>query len=84
MDNEKIDILNKSLLSLRTEIEKTNKSFKKEFFQRILLGVAYGIGTILALAIVSPLLVYVLSKIEWVPVVGEFVSNVIQNLESSH
>ena len=46
-----------------------------------LKGVMIGLGTVFGLTVVLSLLIFLLSKIEFVPIIGEFVSDVIQQIQ---
>lgn len=46
-----------------------------------LRGIVYGLGALTAVAIVMPLMVWILQKIEWVPVIGDFVTRVLYRVE---
>ena len=48
-----------------------------------LRGIAYGLGILVALAIVVPVIITLLSTIEWVPLVGDFVSEIIRRIEAA-
>lgn len=39
-------------------------------------GISWGLGATLGLAIVLTVLGFILSKLDWIPVVGEFVSKI--------
>lgn len=45
-------------------------------------GIAWGLGVTLGLSILFGTLGYFGSKIEWVPVVGKFFSDIIKTVES--
>jgi len=48
------------------------------FFLR---GVMYGLGILFAIAIVIPVIVWLFQWIEWVPLIGDFVTEVIKRIE---
>ncbi|MBU0767044.1 hypothetical protein KKF55_04690 [Patescibacteria group bacterium] len=50
------------------------------FFLR---GVMYGLGILFAIAIVIPVLVWFFQWIEWVPLIGDFVSDILQRMEGA-
>lgn len=77
---DSIDHLNDSIqrLSKRSRaIVESSKSFGIYFLR----GVMYGLGFLFAFVIVIPLIVWVLQYIEWVPMLGDFIANVIQRIE---
>ncbi|MFH1670145.1 MAG: DUF5665 domain-containing protein [Patescibacteria group bacterium] len=48
------------------------------FFLR---GVMYGLGILFAIAIVIPVIVWLFQWIEWVPLIGDFVTQIIKRIE---
>ena len=46
-------------------------------------GIVYGLGIIVAIAIVVPILSAVLSTIDWIPFVGDIINEVILRIESA-
>ncbi len=48
-----------------------------------LRGIVYGLGAITAVAIVIPLLVAILQQIQWVPLLGNFVQDVLVRVEET-
>ena len=53
----------------------------KNLFINYLRGVVYGLGALTAVAIVIPLILSMLHRVEWVPIVGDFVSKVATQVE---
>ncbi|MCF7844812.1 MAG: DUF5665 domain-containing protein [Kiritimatiellales bacterium] len=47
------------------------------FFLR---GVMYGLGILFAIAIVIPVLIWLFQWIEWVPLIGDFVTEIIKRI----
>lgn len=50
-------------------------------FQSFIKGIAYGLGALVAVAIVTPFVVWFLGSIAWPPIVAGFVSNVISQIQ---
>ncbi|MBU2213432.1 hypothetical protein KKC44_06060 [Patescibacteria group bacterium] len=48
------------------------------FFLR---GVMYGLGILFAIAIVIPIIIWLFHWIEWVPLIGDFVTQIIKRIE---
>ena len=48
-----------------------------------LKGIVYGLGALTAVAIIIPLLVSMLQKVSWVPLVGDFVKEVGERIEET-
>lgn len=44
-------------------------------------GMAYGLGMITAVAIVIPVIIFILSQIQWVPLLGDFLTDVVTRME---
>lgn len=55
----------------------------KQLFLTFLKGIMSGLGFICAIAIVIPLVVSLLRGIEWVPLVGDFVSRIATEVEQA-
>jgi len=53
----------------------------KNFFIAYLRGIFYGLGALTAFAILIPVIVWLLQWIEWIPLLGEFVSAVIVRVQ---
>ena len=79
---DSIDHLNDSIqrLSKRSRaIVDSSKSFGIYFLR----GVMYGLGFLFAFVIIIPLLVWLLQYVEWVPLLGDFIADVIQRIEAA-
>lgn len=48
-----------------------------------LRGIMYGLGIIVAFAIVVPILLTILSYINWVPFIGDIVTEIIARIEAT-
>jgi hypothetical protein len=44
-------------------------------------GIAWGFGTVLGATVVVALLVFILSKLDAVPLLGDIVSNILENIQ---
>lgn len=88
MDND-INSFEKTAIKLTSSIDNLNDtlqksmSTKRQLSQRLLMGLAYGIGTVLALSVFIPVVIFLLGKLEWVPLIGDFVQNIINHLKVS-
>ena len=81
-DNE-IKKLSEAIKSLNNNnIFKIYNSTKKILFLSFLKGLASGLGWIIGATILVSLLTYVLSQIEFIPILGDIVSQLIQEIES--
>ena len=63
-------------------IFKIYKSTKKILLISFLKGLASGLGWIIGATILVSLLTYILSQIEFIPILGEIVSQLIEEIES--
>ncbi len=78
---DSIDHLNDSVqrLSKRSRaIVESSKSYGIYFLR----GVMYGLGFLFAFVIVIPLIVWILQYIEWVPMLGDFIADIIERIET--
>ena len=81
-DNE-IKKLSEAIKSLNNNnIFKIYNSTKKILFISFLKGLASGLGWIIGATILVSLLTYILSKIEFIPILGDIVSQLIQEIEA--
>lgn len=73
-------------------VVEVNKLKELEFFQvfkhpwkflwfSFLKGVMVGLGTVFAATVLLSLIIFILSKIEFVPIVGDFVEKIISQIE---
>ena len=61
---------------------KIHSSFWKILLVSLLRGLASGLGWVLGATILVSLLTYTLSQIEFIPILGEWVSQLINEIES--
>ncbi len=81
-DNE-IKKLSEAIRSLNNNnIFKIYNSTKKILFISFLKGLASGLGWIIGATILVSLLTYILSQIEFIPILGDIVSQLIQEIEA--
>jgi hypothetical protein len=63
------------------EILYIDKSKTKIFFDSMIGGIGWGIGTVIGLATFFAVIGFIATKIQTVPIIGEFVYNVITEVE---
>ena len=81
-DNE-IKKLSEAIKNLNNNnIFKIYDSTKKILFISFLKGLASGLGWIIGATILVSLLTYILSQIEFIPILGDIVSQLIQEIEA--
>ena len=81
-DNE-IKKLSEAIKSLNNNnIFKIYNSTKKILFVSFIKGLASGLGWIIGATILVSLLTYILSQIEFIPILGDIVSQLIQEIEA--
>ena len=81
-DNE-IKKLREEIKSLNSnKIFKIYNSTKKILFISFLKGLASGLGWIIGATILVSLLTYILSQIEFIPILGDIVSQLIHEIEA--
>ena len=81
-DNE-IKKLSEAIKSLNNNnIFKIYNSTKKILFISFLKGLASGLGWIIGATILVSLLTYILSQIEFIPILGDMVSQLIEEIEA--
>ena len=81
-DNE-IKKLSEAIKSINNNnIFKIYNSTKKILFISFLKGLASGLGWIIGATILVSLLTYILSQIEFIPILGDIVSQLIEEIEA--
>ena len=80
---ENIKSLEKSLNKLlKHNFFKIYSSFWKLFLISLFRGLASGLGWVLGATILVSLLTYMLSQIEFIPILGDWVSRLIEEIET--
>ncbi|MDP7069366.1 MAG: DUF5665 domain-containing protein [Candidatus Peribacteraceae bacterium] len=46
-------------------------------------GIVYGLGIVVAVALVLPFIIYLLSTIDWIPFIGDFVSEIAERMQQA-
>ncbi len=76
-----------ALTSLEHDVEQLPKEFEyvlhpgKHLWLTYLRGIVYGLGALTAVVVVIPVILWGMRKVEWVPVIGDFVSKVVTQVE---
>ena len=76
-----------ALTSLEHDVEQLPKEFEyvihpgKHLFISYIRGIVYGLGAITAFAILIPVIVWAMRRVEWVPILGDFVSKIATQVE---
>lgn len=75
----------KTMKSLDTHMEKLASYYEphRYLWMGFLRGIVYGLGILISIAIVMPLLLALLSTIDWVPFIGDIVQEVVVRLENA-
>ena len=83
-----VEQLEKSIKSLTATVRKLPDLYghlfyvKKSLWVAFLRGVMYGLGFVVGIALVVPIIVGLLRYVEWVPLIGDFVTQVIERIQS--
>ena len=78
-----------ALGALEHDVEQLPKEFEyvispgKHLWLSYLRGIVYGLGAITAAVFVIPFIIWVLQKIPWVPIIGNFAQRVAVQMERS-
>ncbi len=86
------DQLDKILLSLKKieralahvnshKLMEIYNSIPKLLFYQFMKGIVFGLGSVLGATIVVSILVYLLSQIEFVPIIGEWVKHISEEIQ---
>lgn len=88
-DTEQIDPLTEEIQSLRREVARLNQlsfvrihnSIPRLLGYSLVRGVAFGLGTVLGASVVLSALVWSLSQVEFVPIIGEWASQISEEMK---
>lgn len=85
MDHPKeADKLSKSIDNLvYTMANFASNKPKKAFYIALLKGIAFGFGSVLGATLLVAVFIYILGKIQLVPVAGEFVQNILEYMKGA-
>lgn len=61
-------------------VEKVGRNRKRMFVDNFIGGIAWAVGVFVGGTIVISILLFAFSKIDLVPIVGDFVINVVENI----
>ena len=79
---KELETLTKQVKKLQnTELLRVYKKPGKFLFFSFMKGIMVGLGSVLGATVVVALLIYLLSQISFVPIVGEFVGDIVDQLE---
>ncbi len=80
MPKEKLELEDDELIEEMEKLEDAVRTatvpLRKQIFRGFLTGLATTFGTLVAAAIIIPLMVYFLKDVKWIPLIGTFVENV--------
>jgi len=87
--NDQLDKILLSLKKIERALEHVNShklmeiynSIPKLLFYQFLKGIVFGLGSVLGATIVVSILVYLLSQIEFVPIIGEWVKHISEEIQ---
>lgn len=65
------------------ELVKSSRSFKKLFLLSFGRGVVTGFGTVVGATLVVSLFAFLISRIEFIPIIGEWIKEIITEVQSS-
>lgn len=55
----------------------------KYLWMGFLRGIVYGLGILVSVAIIVPILISLLSAIDWIPIIGDIVTDVALRIEAA-
>ena len=62
---------------------KTYNSIPRLLWFHLLKGVAFGLGSVLGATVVLSMVVYVLSQMEFIPIIGEWITAILEVVKQS-
>ncbi len=72
-----------SLLHDRVDILASHFSPAHFLWMGFLRGIVYGLGILVAFAIVVPILLAILSSFDWIPIIGDILTEIIARIEAT-
>lgn len=80
--SQDIDALTKELRNLQEHYAmRTLSSKRRMMFAQFLRGIAFGLGSVLGATVVVSALVYSLSQIDFIPIIGDWANEIIRIIE---
>ena len=76
MSNDNIKVIEKHYIEV-------NPSAKHKFLLGILQGLGWGVGVTLGTATVIILVGYFVSRIDWVPIIGQVLQNIVDSAQQN-
>ena len=75
----------KTMRSLDIHMERLASAYEphRYLWMAFLRGIMYGLGILVSIAIVVPILLALLSTIDWIPFIGEIAQEVILRMENA-
>ncbi len=80
--------LTQALRSLERTVNRLPRQFEyvihpgKHLFMSYIRGIVYGLGAITAFAVLIPVIVWTLHRVEWVPILGDFINRIAIQVEN--
>jgi|TARA_Y100000310_G_scaffold300736_1_gene336650 hypothetical protein len=53
----------------------------KNLFMHFLRGIVYGLGMIVAIALVIPFAILLVDQVQWIPLLGDFLNEIVSRME---
>ena len=77
--------LTKAIRQLDTHMKTLSDHYEpgKYLWMGFLRGIVYGLGILVAISLVVPLIIALLSSIDWIPVLGDFVADIALRIQSA-
>lgn len=72
------------LTALTDELRQLNRRERliNRIGRQLLIGVAFGLGSVLGATLVLSVLIYLLTNIEIIPIVGEWAARIVEEIEA--
>lgn len=73
----------KTLKSLDANMERLASFYQPQryLWMGFFRGIVYGLGIMVSIALILPLLLAILSTIDWIPFFGDFISDIVQRMQ---
>ena len=79
-----MDPADDQIAALTDELRQLNRRERliNRMGRQLLIGVAFGLGSVLGATLVLSVLIYLLTNIEIIPIVGEWAARIVEEIEA--
>jgi hypothetical protein len=77
--------LTKAIAQLDVHMKKLADHYEpgKYLWMGFFRGIVYGLGILVAISLIVPIIIAILSSIDWIPVIGDTVADIVERIQSA-